>query len=53
MSSELFYMLEEQSQMVHGLRPQSQSAIADRIVRALIDIYADTRGTQTESMTSD
>lgn len=53
MSSELFYTLEEQNQMVRDLCPQSTSAIADRMVRAQVDIYTDARATQAESVKSD
>ena len=53
MSSKMFYMVEEQSQMVHDLCPQGQSATADGMVRALINIYTDARATQRKSMKSE
>lgn len=43
-------MVEEQNQMVHDLCPQGQSATADGMVRALINIYTDARATQRKSM---
>ena len=52
-SSDLFYMLEEQNQMVQDLGPQAQSTAADGMVRALTHIYTDARATQRESMKSD
>ena len=46
MSSDLFYLLEEQNQMVQDLGPQPQSTPADGMIRALIDKYTDARATQ-------
>ena len=53
MSSDLFYMLEEQNQMAQDLGPQAQSTTADGMIRALTDKYTDARATQRESMKSD
>ena len=46
MSSDLFYMLEEQNQMVQDLGPQPQSTTANGMIRALTDKYTDARATQ-------
>ena len=48
MSSDLFYMLEEQNQMAQDLGPQAQSTTADGMIRALTDKYTDARATQRE-----